>query len=111
MSKTYADTNYGTRRPDDIEKHPDQVVINTNIREVPYTDAETGETVMTYIADAQMMTYAEYSTVQDLIIAQQRITITEQGISLAHEASTNAEQDDLIAILLEKGALNLEGVI
>jgi hypothetical protein len=103
MSKTYADTNYGTRRPDAIEKHPDQVVLNTNIREVPYTDAETGETVMTYIADAQMMTYQEYSTVQDLIITQQGITITEQGVSLAHEASANAEQDELIALILEGG--------
>jgi hypothetical protein len=103
MSKTYADTNYGTRRPDAIEKHPDQVVLNTNIREVPHTDAVTGETVMTYIADAQMMTYQEYSTVQDLIITQQGITITEQGVSLAHEASANAEQDELIALILEGG--------
>ena len=96
MSQTHTDTNYGTRKPDAIEKLPDQVVINTNIREVPYTDAETGETVMTYIADAQMMTYAEYSTVQDLII-------TQQVISLAHEASANAEQDELIALILEGG--------
>ena len=103
MSQTHTDTNYGTRRPDAIEKHPDQVVLNTNIREVPYTDAETGETVMTYIADAQMMTYQEYSTVQDLIITQQGITITEQGESLAHEASANAEQDELIALILEGG--------
>ncbi len=103
MSQTHTDTNYGTRRPDAIEKHPDQVVLNTNIREVPYTDAETGETVMTYIADAQMMTYQEYSTVQDLIITQQGITITEQGVSLAHEASANAEQDELIALILEGG--------
>ena len=103
MSQTHTDTNYGTRKPDAIEKHPDQVGINTNIREVPYTDAETGETVMTYIADAQMMTYQEYSTVQDLIITQQGITITEQGVSLAHEASANAEQDELIALILEGG--------
>jgi hypothetical protein len=103
MSQTHTDTNYGTRKPDAIEKLPDQVVINTNIREVPYTDAETGETVMTYIADAQMMTYREYSTVQDLIITQQGITITEQGVSLAHEASANAEQDELIALILEGG--------
>lgn len=96
MSQTHTDTNYGTRKPDAIEKLPDQVVINTNIREVPYTDAETGETVMTYIADAQMISYAEYSTVQDLII-------TQQGISLAHEASANAEQDELIALILEGG--------
>ena len=96
MSQTHTDTNYGTRKPDAIEKLPDQVVINTNIREVPYTDAETGETVMTYIADAQMMTYQEYSTVQDHII-------TQQGISLEHEASANAEQDELIALILEGG--------
>jgi hypothetical protein len=103
MSQTHTDTNYGTRKPDAIEKHPDQVIINTNIREVPHTDAETGEVVMTYIADAQMMTYQEYSTVQDLIITQQGITITEQGVSLAHEASANAEQDELIALILEGG--------
>ena len=96
MSQIYKDTNYGTRKPDVVEKHPDQVIINTNIREVPHTDAVTGETVMTYIADAQMMTYQEYSTVQDLII-------TQQGISLAHEASANAEQDELIALILEGG--------
>lgn len=58
-----------------------------------------------------MMTYQEYSTIQDLIITQQGIIITEQGISLAHEASTNAEQDDLIAIIFEQGILNLEGGI
>jgi hypothetical protein len=103
MSQIYKDTNYGTRKPDAIEKHPDQVIINTNIREVPHTDTETGDTVMMYIADAQAMTYQEYSTVQDLIIAQQGITITEQGESLAHEASANAEQDELIALILEGG--------
>ena len=103
MSQIYKDTNYGTRKPDAIEKHPDQVIINTNIREVLCTDSETGETVMTYIADAEMFTYQEYSTVQDLIITQQGITITEQGVSLAHEASANAEQDELIALILEGG--------
>lgn len=94
MSQIYKDTNYGTRRPEAIEKLEDQVVINTNIREMPYTDTETGETVMTYVADAEMLTYQEYSSVQDLIIAQ-------QGISIAHEASANAEQDELIALIIE----------
>ena len=89
MSRTYTDTNYGLRRPEAIEKHPDQVIVNTNIREVPYLDTETGETTMTYIADAQMMTYQEYSSVQDKIIAR--------------EASANAEQDELIALILEGG--------
>ena len=89
MSTHNLNTNYGTRCPDAIEKHSDLVVINTNIREVPYLDTETGETVMTYIADAQMMTYQEYSSVQDKIIAR--------------EASANAEQDELIALILEGG--------
>lgn len=96
MSQIYKDTNYGTRKPDAIEKHPDQVIINTNIREVLCTDTETGETVMTYIADAEMFTYQEYSSVQDRIIAQ-------QGISIAHEANANAEQDELIALIIEGG--------
>lgn len=87
MSKTYADTNYGTRKPEAVEKLPDQVVINSNIREVPITDAETGETVTTYIADAEMFTYQEYSSVQDRIIAQQ--------------VAINEEHDELFAMIIE----------
>lgn len=87
MSQTYPDTNYGTRKPEAVEKLPDQVVINSNIREVPITDAETGETVMTYIADAEMFTYQEYSSVQDRIIAQQ--------------VAINEEHDELFAMIIE----------
>lgn len=82
--------------PDTIEKHADLVVLNKNVREMTRTDEQTGEVETYYLADAEMMTYAEYSSVQDLIIAQ-------QGISLAHEASANAEQDELIALILEGG--------
>lgn len=96
MSTTYPDTNYGPRMPDTIEKHADLVVLNKNVREMTRTDEQTGEVETYYLADAEMMTYAEYSSVQDLIIAQ-------QGISLAHEASANAEQDELIALILEGG--------
>lgn len=82
--------------PDTIEKHADLVVLNKNVREMTRTDEQTGEVETYYLADAEMMTYAEYSSVQDLII-------TQQGISLAHEASANAEQDELIALILEGG--------
>ena len=101
MSQTHTDTNYGTRKPDAIEKLPDQVVINRNIREVPYTDAETGETVMTYIADAEAMTYQEYSTVQDKIIAQQAETIAQQGLLLAEQSAINDEHDLLFGLIIE----------
>ena len=103
MATLHPDTDYGPRRPEAIEKHADLVVLNTNIREMTRVDEFTGEVETHYLADAQMMSYAEYSSVQDLIITQQGITITEQGISLAHEASANAEQDELIALILEGG--------
>ena len=96
MSTTYPDTNYGSRRPDAIEKHADQVVLNRNIRELTRADEQTGEVETYYVADAEIMTYAEYSSVQDIIIAQ-------QGVSIAREASANAEQDELIALILEGG--------
>ena len=96
MVTLHPDTDYGPRRPEAIEKHADLVVLNTNIREMTRTDEFTGEVETHYLADAQMMTYAEYSSVQDLII-------TQQGITLAHEASANAEQDELIALILEGG--------
>ena len=89
MSTTYPETNYGPRRPALIEKHPDLVVRNTNIRELTRIDEQTGEEEKYYLADAEMMTYAEYSEVQDL--------------ALAHESAANAEQDELIALILEGG--------
>lgn len=101
MSQTHTDTNYGTRKPEEVEKYSDQVVINRNIREVPITDAETGETVMTYIADAETMTYQEYSTVQDRIIAQQAETIAQQGLLLAEQSAINDEHDELFGLIIE----------
>lgn len=87
MSTTYPDTNYGPRRPEPIEKHADLVVRNTNIRELTREDEQTGEVETYYLADAEMMTYPEYSEIQDEILAQQ--------------VAINEEHDELFAMIIE----------
>lgn len=87
MSTTYPDTNYGPRRPEAIEKHPDLVVLNSNIRELTREDEQTGEVETYYLADAEHLTYPEYSEIQDEIIAQQ--------------VAINEEHDELFALIIE----------
>lgn len=75
-------TNYGAREPEAVEKHPDTVVLNTNI--TAHEDAE-GNTY--YTADAEILTYQEYTDVQDDIIAEMQVE--------------NLSRDELLAELLE----------
>ena len=75
-------TNYGARTPEAVEKHPDTVVLNTNIAEHEDSDGN-----IYYTADAQILTYQEYTDVQDDIIAEMQVE--------------NLSRDELLAELLE----------